>query len=110
MKFSLSVDAVLEKVVKMGFGGFCGAIGWNTEIVGFLTGESVIKLEAWGGGSDTFILGPKRGFSGEVLDWRIDLRGERPLGSDAGGLKMMSLFEARLDCEFSSEEIESMKS
>ncbi len=64
-------------------------MGWKVETFCLFMGESVAKGGACGGGSDRFNLLPSRAFGGELVGWRTDLRGDRPLGLEAGGLRMM---------------------
>ena len=71
--------------------GCCGAIGAQVETTGLFIGESVVKSEGCGGGSETFIRSPKTGLTGEVVEGRLDLRGDRPSTRAAGGSKTMSL-------------------
>lgn len=52
------LDGLVEKVPKIGFLSLWGAIGCGVETGGFLIGESVVKIDACGGGSDIFILLP----------------------------------------------------
>lgn len=81
-------------MVKIGFKDFCGAMGWNMDMVGFLVGESVTKVDACGGGREMFTLLPKRALGGELLGWQTAFSGDRPLGLDVEGLSMMSALEA----------------
>ena len=67
LMFSLSADAVLENVVKIGFLELYGAIGCSDEMVAFLTGESVMKVDGCGVGMETFILLSKRTLGGVLL-------------------------------------------
>lgn len=90
-------------MVKMGFPGLWDAMGWYKESVCLLAGESVENDDCWGGRRGTFFLSPKTSLGGELVEWRLFLRGERPLVRVGGGYKTisappdMSLDEVRLD-------------
>lgn len=51
-----------------------------------LTGESVLKISAFGGGSEIVVQKP---LGGEVFAWVTALRGDRALTAVKGGVKMM---------------------
>lgn len=51
-----------------------------------LTGESVLKISAFGGGSEIVVQKP---LGGEVFAWVRGLRGDRDLTALKGGMKIM---------------------
>lgn len=51
-----------------------------------LTGESVLKISAFGGGSEIFVQKP---LGGEVFAWVRAFRGDRALTAVKGGVKIM---------------------
>lgn len=96
-------------MVKIGFKGLRGAIGWKTEDVGLFKGESVVKIEACGGGSEMFAWLSCKALCREEVGCRTDLSGERPLAVDIGGLKITFLLKGRPMYDFSSEKTELIK-
>ena len=94
----------------IGFKGLRGAMGWKTEEVDLFNGESEAKIEACGGGSEMLACLSYKALGIEELGCRTDLRGERPLALEAGGLKTMFLLRGRPMCGFSSEKTELIKS
>ena len=92
LRCSLSTKPVPEHDAKIGFNSFRGVVDGCPFIREVFTGESVLKDDVCGGGSVMVMLLvlPRMTFGGEVLGWRIDLSGERPLDPDEGGLKMIS--------------------
>ena len=78
--------------------------------IDLLTGESVMNIEGCGGGIDMFILLTMLVLGGDVLGWRIALRGERPLALDGGGFNMTSWLSGIADCAFSSENMAVLQS
>lgn len=97
-------------MVKIGSKGLRGAMGWKTEGAGLFSGESVVKIEACGGGSEMFARLSCKALGGDEVGCRTGLSGERPLAIDIGGLKTTLLLKGRPRCDFSSEKTELIKS
>ena len=96
-------------MVKVGFKdsrGAMGAMGWKVAGLGFFKGESVMKTDACGAGSDKSACLSWQALGVEEHGCRTNLSGERPLTLDIGGSKTAFLPDGRPMCEASSEKIE----
>ena len=90
----------------MGFKDLRGAIGWKVEALDLFRGESVVKMDACGSGSDISACLSQQALGVEKLGCWTDLSGERPLTLDMGGSKTVFLLKGRPIREPSSEKTE----